>query len=223
MFACRLACWIAFLPKYRRMYLSDPNKMIGPRDHALMGALAQMPRTRVAYDEEVVLSHGAVLPSGGALFLTTHLPVNRVFLRYLAKSGRAVRVVTIASEIEVSNEAANLQAIYPDKTLFLKIRQALAAGELIYLTIDVHAMKKARPLVLYDGFGTTEQSKIWIQENAFVFAERLPSIYSTVFLFTQISSRGRIEVQLLPAPKAANAAMNAFCDALQNFVLMQRR
>ena len=84
-------------------------------------------------------------------------------------------------------------------------------------------MKKARPLILYDGFAETEQSEVWIQENAFAFAEHLANMYSTLFLFTQINARGRVEVQLLPAPKAANAALDAFCTALQDFVLMQRR
>jgi hypothetical protein len=189
------------------------NPLQGPRERSLWFLLNRL----FAHDIDfipVLRAQPPQLPgeSGGALIITSHHFLNRLFMLWLTQQGRRVTLVSGVQDLAEHLGSRNkVERIRPNEQTYLRARRRIRDNHLVIITTDaLQPIPNSRPLELG---GVTH----YISETAPRFAER--ARIPLLFAFTRIGAGGQVLVHLArPSTTQANIAMDEFCQFLSREV-----
>ena len=194
--------------------LMKPNNPLqGPRERSLWFLLNRLFEHDIDFAPALHAPQAHLLEeTGGALILTSHHFLNRLFMLWLTQQGRKVTLVSGVSDLSEHLGSNHLvERIRPNEQTYLRVRQRVRDNHIVIITAEaLRPIPNSRPLQLG---GVTH----YVSETAPRFAER--ARIPLLFAFTRIANGGQVVVNLArPSTTQADVAMDEFCQFLSREV-----
>lgn len=130
------------------------------RDEALRILFRALTRMRVTYDAAIEADvDETLLPSmrnGAVVFVSGHLPINGLLMRWLYDQGHQITGVReTPGKAFVWGTDVEIEILPPARNIMLQMRQRLTSGRSLLLAID-RARPNARPFPTVTRFGPTD-------------------------------------------------------------------
>lgn len=192
--------------------LMKPNNPLqGPRERALWFLLNRLFARDIDFAPALLVPQEHLLKeTKGALILTSHHFLNRLFMLWLTQQGRKVTLVSgVQNLAEHLGSRHQVERIRPNEQTYLRVRQRVRDNHIVIITAEsLHPIPNSRPLELG---GVTH----YISETAPRFTQR--ARIPLLFAFTRIGAGGQVVAHLArPSTTQAETATNEFCQFLSH-------
>jgi hypothetical protein len=211
--AVRIARLIAPLLHRSRYYQRRPSLLDGPREEALRVVLRTMTRARVEYRPEVRFQGRELVPDGPVMILSGHFLLNVLTTRWIADAGRRLTAGLGGPRepMYYAGTTVPLDIAYAGSQMFVQMRRKIAAGDVLFLTIEVPVPHPEWLAV------DTAAGRRYVSPATFAFAERTGT--PVVFLATYLDADGHPQgVYERPRSTDAEAMAAEFCEFLRRHV-----
>ncbi|MFN0084401.1 MAG: hypothetical protein ACKVX9_03345 [Blastocatellia bacterium] len=204
--ALRLAHWLHPLARLAERMGARRLPLNGPRERMLMFFLHRLLEREVDFEPAVEVRPARLLEeSGGVLILACHMWMNSIWLRWLSMGERKVSLVSVLPSLHpLFGRHHRIEKIPTDANTYLRIRQRVRDGRIVYLTLDLRSPRDSFRRVEIDG------ESLYFSANTFHFARR--AAIPILFAFARVSDQGRVVVHLMrPSSIEAGAAFDEYC------------
>jgi hypothetical protein len=184
--AHRIALAIAPLLRRSRYYQRRPSLLDGPREEALRILLRTMTRAGVEFNVDIDIHGRELIPESGVFMVTGHFLLNIMMTRWIYDAGRHF-IPGLGGPREPMFSAGTrvpLDHVFSSPRIFARVRQKIAAGSIVFLTIEVPVPQEGWIAV------ETVAGTRYVSPATFTYAARTgtPVVYAATYL----DERGRL-------------------------------